>query len=92
MSITFTTEIEELANERLRSGAFGSAEEVVLASLRLLKLQEEKLEALRREIEIGVEDGRKGRFTVYSTDDDIERLADEMIAEGRARQNQAGKP
>lgn len=92
MSITLTTEMEELVNERLSSGAFSSAEEVVLASLRLLKLQEEKLEALRREIEIGVEDGRNGRFTVYSTDDDIERLADEIIAEGRARQNQAGKP
>ncbi len=76
MSITLTTEMEELVNERLRSGAFSSAEEVILASLRLLKLQEEKLEALRREIEIGVEDSRNGRFAVYSTDDEIERLAE----------------
>jgi antitoxin ParD1/3/4 len=78
MSITLTTEMEKLVNERLMNGAFSSAEEIILAGLRLLKSQEEKLEALRREIEVGVEDGRNGRFTVYSTDEEIERLAEQL--------------
>ena len=37
MTITLTDELEELINEKVRSGAYKSADEVVTASLRLLK-------------------------------------------------------
>jgi antitoxin ParD1/3/4 len=65
MTITLTDELEELLNEKVRSGAYKSADEVIMASLRLLKAQEKGMEALRREIMRGVEDIQQGRFTTY---------------------------
>lgn len=65
MTITLTDELEELINEKVRSGEYKSADEVVVASLRLLKVQEKGMEALRQEIMCGVKDIRQGRFTAY---------------------------
>lgn len=79
MNITLTTEMEKLVNERLASSAFGSVEEVILAGLRLLKAHEERVEALRHEFEIGVDDIKEGRFVIYATKDEIENLANEII-------------
>ncbi|MGH9916364.1 MAG: type II toxin-antitoxin system ParD family antitoxin [Pyrinomonadaceae bacterium] len=76
MTITLTKELEELVNEKVKSGKYKSAGEVVMASLRLLKAQEEGMEALRREIMHGVEDIRQGRFTSYATDMELEALPD----------------
>ena len=67
MTITLTDELEELINEKVRSGAYKSADEVVMASLRLLKAKEEGMDALRLEIMRGVEDVRQGRFTTITT-------------------------
>ena len=65
MTITLTDELEKLMIEKVKSGAYKSADEVVIASLRLLKAQEEGMEALRREIMCGVEDIQQGRFIAY---------------------------
>jgi len=60
MTITLTDELEELINAKVRSGAYKSADEVIIASLRLLKAKEEGMEALRQEIMRGVEDITQG--------------------------------
>jgi antitoxin ParD1/3/4 len=65
MVITLTDELEELINEKIKSGEYKSADEVIKAGLRLLSAQEKGTEALRREIMRGVEDIRQGRFTEY---------------------------
>lgn len=90
MAITLTDEIEEMINEKVRSGAYKSADEVVMASLRLLRAKEEGLEALRREILRGVEDVRQGRFGDYATDADLEAFSDEIIRQGRERRGDSG--
>lgn len=71
MTITLTDELEELINEKIKSGAYRSADKMIIASLRLLKAQEKGMEALRREIMSGVEDIRQGRFTAYETDAEL---------------------
>jgi antitoxin ParD1/3/4 len=83
MTITLTDELEELINAKIRSGAYKSADEVVMESLRLLKAKEEGTEALRREIMRGVEDIEQGRFTTYTTDTELEAFSDKIIRQGQ---------
>lgn len=85
MTITLTDELEELINEKVRSGEYKSADEVVMASLRLLDAREKGREALRREIMRGVEDIQQGRFASISTDAELEAFSDEIIRQGQER-------
>jgi putative addiction module CopG family antidote len=91
MTITLNDELEELINEKVRSGAYQSPDEVILASLRLLKAQEEGMDALRREIMRGVEDIRQERFTAYTTDAELEAFSDEIIRQGQERRGASEK-
>lgn len=83
MTITLTDELEELIKAKVRSGAYKSADEVVMESLRLLKAKEDGMDVLRREITRGVEDIRHGRFTSYASDDELEAFSDEIIRHGQ---------
>lgn len=85
MTITLTDELEELINEKIRSGEYKSADEVIMASLRLLKAQEKGMEVLRREIVRGVDDIQQGHFTSYGTDAELEAFSDEIIRRGQER-------
>lgn len=91
MTITLTDELEELINEKVKSGAYKSADEVIIASLRLLKAQEKGMEALRREVMRGVDDIQDGRFISYVTDDELENFSDEIIRHGQERQDASEK-
>ena len=91
MTITLTDELEELINAKVRSGAYKSADEVVIESLRLLKAKEEGMDALRREIMRGVEDIEQGRFTTYATDTELEAFSEELIRRGQERRNASGE-
>ncbi len=87
MTITLTDELEELINEKVKSGEYKTADEVIMASLRLLKAQEKGMEALRGEIMRGVEDVRQGHFAEYQTDAELEALSEEIIRQGQQRQD-----
>ena len=91
MTITLTDELEELINEKVRSGEYKSADEVVMESLRLLKAKEEGTEALRREIMRGVEDIEQNRFTTLATDADLESYSDEIVRQGQEKRNASGE-
>ncbi len=91
MTITLTDELEELISAKIRSGAYKSADEVVIESLRLLKAKEEGMDALRREIMQGVEDIEQGRFTVYATDAELETFSDQIIEQGQKRRSPSGE-
>lgn len=86
MNVSLTPELETLVNEKVKSGSYNSASEVVREALRLLKEQDElkrmRREELRREVMKGVTDIREGRFTVY---DSPEQLSDEIIRRGKAK-------
>lgn len=77
--ITLTPEQEAIVSERIKSGAYKSADEVIAASLNLLKEQEKRTEAQRREVMRGVEDIKQGHFTNVSTDKELDRFADQII-------------
>ena len=76
MNISLTPELEQLIEQKLKTGMYHSASEVVREGLRLLKerdqLQELKLNELRREIQIGLDQLKKGQ--VLSEDEVLSRL------------------
>lgn len=74
MTFTLTAEIEELVNERVKSGEYKSAAEVILVALRLLKAQREKLELLRSDITQGIEDIQMGRSITLSSDEEVDQF------------------
>jgi antitoxin ParD1/3/4 len=91
MTITLTDELEELINEKVKSGAYKSADEVIEVSLRLLEAREKGMDALRREVMRGVEDIQQDRFSSYGTDAELEAFSDEIIRQGQERQGASRK-
>jgi antitoxin ParD1/3/4 len=64
MNLSLTPEVEQFIQIQLESGKYATAEEVVLAGIKLLEEQEkiykERLEELKREIMIGIEASERG--------------------------------
>jgi antitoxin ParD1/3/4 len=89
MNVSLTPELETLINEKVKSGNYNSASEVVREALRLLKEQDElkqiRRDELRCEVMKGVEEIRRGEGTVY---DSTETLADAVIARGKKGRKQ----
>lgn len=87
MNVSLTPELETLVNEKVKSGDYNSASEVVREALRLLKEQDElkriRRDELRREVMKGVNDVREGRYTVLETAEDLEGFAERIITQGR---------
>ena len=61
----------EFAQRKVREGRYASTSEVVRAGLRLLEVEEEKLEALRQAIQEGIDSGPGEHF-------DLEEFLAEM--------------
>lgn len=76
MNISLTPELEQLINERVKSGLYNSASEVVREGLRLLMERDQlklmKLEELRRQIQIGIDASNRGEL--FSEEEVMERL------------------
>jgi antitoxin ParD1/3/4 len=66
MNVSLTPELERLVAEKVESGMYSSASEVVREGLRLLQERDElrraRLEELRREITKGVEQADRGEL------------------------------
>ncbi len=66
MNVSITSELEKIVNLKVESGMYNSASEVVREGLRLLherdELRKSKLDALRAEIQKGIDDLEAGRF------------------------------
>jgi antitoxin ParD1/3/4 len=81
MNISLTPELEQLVAEKVESGMYRSASEVVREALRLLKERDEirrqRLEELRREIAVGLEQADRGELAPLDVD--------AIKAEGRRR-------
>jgi antitoxin ParD1/3/4 len=68
MNINLTPQLEELVRQKVASGHYSSASEVVREALRLMQredqMQAAKLAQLRREIQDGLESGTAGKLDV----------------------------
>ena len=66
MNVSLTPELEQIVDQKVKSGLYNSASEVVREGLRLLQqrddMREAKLNALRAEIQKGIDDLEAGRY------------------------------
>jgi antitoxin ParD1/3/4 len=76
MHVSLTPKLEELVREKVESGLYNNASEVIREALRLMEDREElrqlKLDRLRQELTDGEADIAAGRFERLETDEDIE--------------------
>jgi putative addiction module CopG family antidote len=91
MIVTLPTEVERIVTEKVNSGAYKSADEVISVSIRLLEAKEKGKEALRREIMRGFEDIQQGRFSTFSTDDELDAFSDDIIRQAKERRDASEK-
>ncbi len=87
MIVTLPTEIEKIVAEKVSSGAYQSADEVISISIRLLEAKEKGTEALRQEIMRGFDDIQEGRFSTFSTDQELEAFSDDIIRQAKERRD-----
>ncbi len=81
LSVSLTPELTTLIDQKMSSGIYHSASEVVLAGLRLLNKQDETiLRQLKEEIAIGSNQLERGESKVFYSG---EELADHIESEGR---------
>ena len=83
MNISLTPELEKFINDELESGDYKSANEVVREGLRLLRWRREKLDALRREIQLGIDAIEHGRFREYTSAEDLFEDIEAAVAKRR---------
>jgi antitoxin ParD1/3/4 len=66
MNVSLTPELEQIVDQKVKSGMYNSASEVVREGLRLLQqrddMREAKLNALRAEIKKGTDSLETGRY------------------------------
>jgi antitoxin ParD1/3/4 len=66
MNVSLTPELEHIVDQKVKSGLYNSASEVVREGLRLLQqrdeMREAKLNTLRAEIQKGIDDLEAGRI------------------------------
>ncbi len=79
MHISLTNELEQIVRERVASGLYNNASEVVREALRQMvrndELEHLKLERLRDAIAIGAEQAERGEF--------VEQTVSEIVAEAK---------
>ncbi len=85
MNVSLSSELAAFVEEEVASGEYGTASEVVRDGLRRLlhdkAVREEKAAVLRREVGLGLEEARAGRFSRRSVAD----IADAIRARAKKR-------
>ena len=86
MNVSLTPELEQLINDKVASGMYHSASEVVREGLRLLREQDElrrvRLEELRREVMIGKQQIERGESKTFGSGAEV---LEEIKRGGRER-------
>ncbi len=84
MNVSLTPELEKLVTQKVRTGMYQTASEVVREGLRLLRERDEHLELLRREVRLGSAAIERGEFDEY-TAGTLRLLTADVNARGRKR-------
>lgn len=85
MNVSLTKELEQLVNDKVKSGLYLSASEVVREALRLLderdRLKSLRIEELRRDIQKGLDSGPSKDFDAA----DLKRRVRNRVKSSRGR-------
>jgi antitoxin ParD1/3/4 len=81
MNVSLTPELERFVNQKVESGRYQTASEVVREGLRLLlereELHQKKLDELRRDIAIGMEQAEQGKVAPLDAKQTLARVRKE---------------
>jgi antitoxin ParD1/3/4 len=83
MNVSLTPELERLVNEKVESGLYQTASEVVREALRLLKERDHAREQLRADVRAGFDELTRGEGRAYDKASS-RRLAEGIKSRGRA--------
>jgi antitoxin ParD1/3/4 len=85
MNVSLTPQLEAMIRQRVASGRYNNASEVVREALRLLE-ERDRLEHLRSLIAVGVAEAERGELIDFTPElmDEIARRAKERIRRGEA--------
>lgn len=84
MNVSLTPELEQLVNDKVTTGMYQTASEVIREGLRLLRERDQRQDALRRDVRAGFEAVERGEFTEYDAGN-IQKLSNRVKARGRKR-------
>ena len=84
MNISLTPELEQLVNDKVKTGMYQTASEVIREGLRLLKERDQHLEALRHDIRSGFDAVDRGEYTDFD-EGNVRELSERVKARGRKR-------
>lgn len=88
MNVSLTPELEQLVNDKVKSGLYQTASEVVREALRLLNERDREREMLRTDVQAGFDQLARGKGRTY--DNTTGRaLAERVKAQGRAARAKA---
>jgi antitoxin ParD1/3/4 len=78
MNVSLTPELEQFVNQKVESGKYQTASEVIRDGLRLLlereELHQKKLDQLRRDIAIGIEQADQGKVAPLNAKETLARV------------------
>jgi antitoxin ParD1/3/4 len=83
ISATISPEFERFVRDEVAAGKYRSAEEVVSEGLRLLR--EREIEALRKEIDLGLEQIERGEVIDIDDEGSHKALLEDIKTRGRQR-------
>ena len=85
MNVTLTSELEKLVKEKVGRGDYETADALVQEAVqRLIEEDEQRREALRRDIQDGLDEIDRGEYTEYD-EHTIKKLAKEVHERGMKR-------
>ena len=78
MNVSLTPELERYINQKIESGLYQTASEVVRAGLRLLEeredLHRQTVEELRRKLQAGIDEADRGELSPLDAEGALKRL------------------
>jgi antitoxin ParD1/3/4 len=89
MNVSLTPELEQLVHDKVKTGTYQTASEVIRDGLRLLRERDQRVEALRRDIRAGFEAVERGEFTEFD-ESNMHELVERVKARGRKRLAEEG--
>ncbi len=78
--VSISPELEQFVSQQVAGGHYFSVDELIQKGLQTLRDKQERLERLRHEINLGLEDSAAGRTEIFD-----EKVVEELIAKSRAR-------
>jgi antitoxin ParD1/3/4 len=83
MTISLTPELRQFVDEQVRDGKFASSDQAILEAVRLMKEREEKLQWLRRELQVSIDQAERGEVAEWDLEDTKNRLRQRLAREGK---------